>query len=85
MVRLTISVSCSVLKAADRLARKEHRTKSEMFRAAFVQYHQRAAEWEALFEFGGEMANQQRVACEEQLVELIREMRREDARLSDHD
>lgn len=55
-----------------------------MLRAAFVQYHQRAAEWEALFEFGGEMANQQRVACEEQLVELIREMRREDARLSDH-
>lgn len=77
--RLTISFPASVLKTADRLARKERRTKSEIFRVAFLQYQKRADEWEELFQFGERMAKEQGITTDEQIVELIKEMRREEA------
>lgn len=77
--RLTISFPPAVLKAADKIAKRERRTKSEIFRVAFLQYEKRAKEWEELFLFGEQKAKEQGITSDEQIVQLIRRLRQEES------
>lgn len=53
---MTISVPGPLARAVDRLARKEGRTRSELFREAFRQYAARTERWERVFELGREIS-----------------------------
>jgi len=76
--RTTISLPPAILKAAERRARKERRSRSEVFREAFRQYEERAQSLEKLFAYGEEKAREQGMT-DESIVRIIRELRQEEA------
>jgi len=78
--RTTVSLPQSILKAADKRARKERRSRSEVFREAFQQYEERAQSMEKLFTYAEQKAREQGTTDEE-IVEIIRELRQEEASL----
>lgn len=72
---VTISIPPALARAADRLARREGRTRSELFREAFRQYATRMERWERIFELGREVA-QRRALTEADVERVVREERR---------
>lgn len=76
---VTISIPGSLARAVDRLARKEGRTRSELFREAFRQYAARIERWERVFELGREVARR-RGLTEAEVDRLVKEERSAGAR-----
>lgn len=64
-----------MLTRAERIARKEHRTMSELVREALRQY-ERNRWWEEVNAYGRRSAEKAGVQTEEDIVEAIRELRR---------
>lgn len=75
--RTTISMPAAILKVADRRARKERRTRSAIFQEAYRQYEQRIKSLEDLYLYGEQKAKEQGVKSEEDIVRIVREIRRD--------
>lgn len=71
---VTISIPPALARAADRLARKEGRTRSELFREAFRQYATRMGRWERIFELGRDVSRR-RALTEGDVERLVKEER----------
>ena len=76
---VTISIPPSLARAVDRMARKEGRTRSELFREAFRQYATRMERWERIFELGEAQARRDGLT-DDDVVRIVREERRARAR-----
>lgn len=72
---MTISITPALARAVDRLARKEGRTRSELFREAFRQYATRMERWERIFELGRDIARG-RDLTEADVDRVVKEERR---------
>ena len=72
---VTISIPPTLARAVDRLARKEGRTRSELFREAFRQYATRMERWERVFELGRSAARRRGVT-EADADSVVKEARR---------
>lgn len=72
---LSITLPPEMLTRAERIARKEHRTMSELVREALRQY-ERNRWWEEVNAYGRRSAEKAGVQTEEDIVEAIRELRR---------
>jgi predicted transcriptional regulator len=72
---VTVSLPPELARKVDKLARKEGRTRSELFRAAILQYMQRLERWEKIFEYGEQRARELGIT-EEDVLESIMEDRR---------
>jgi len=71
---VSISIPPALARAVDRLARKEGRTRSELFREAFRQYATRMERWERIFELGRGVARR-RGFTEADVERIVREER----------
>lgn len=76
---VTISIPPTLARAVDRLARKEGRTRSELFREAFRQYATRMERWDKVFDLGRELARRGGLT-EPDVVLAVKEERRARAR-----
>lgn len=76
---VTISIPPALARAADRLARKEGRTRSELFREAFRQYASRMERWERIFELGRDVSRR-RALTESDVERMVKEERRAQTR-----
>lgn len=74
---LSITVPPEMAKEAEKLARREGRTMSELMREAFRLY-QREREWEAANAYGRERAREAGIT-EADVVRIIKEFRTEEA------
>lgn len=72
---LSITLPPAMLEEAERLAKKENRTKSELVREALRQYMQ-AREWEAIHAYGSAKAKELGIN-EKDVERLIHEYRQE--------
>ncbi|HKF77375.1 MAG TPA: ribbon-helix-helix protein, CopG family [Candidatus Dormibacteraeota bacterium] len=61
----------------DRVARAEHRSRSELLREAFRQYVQRRQRWEAIFDYGEARGRQLGLRSEEDIARLVDQDRQE--------
>ncbi len=78
--RMTISLPMTFLKDAERLARKERRTKSELVREALRQYILREEKWEAIYSYGTSQAKKIGIKTEKDAARLVKEYRLEQAK-----
>lgn len=76
---VTVSLPPELARKVDKLARKGGRTRSELFRAAILQYIDRLERWERIFEYGGKRAKGLGIT-EQDVARLIEEYRSEQRR-----
>jgi len=76
---VTISIPPPLAREVDRLARKEGRTRSELFREAFRQYATRMERWDRVFDLGRDLARR-RGLTEADVDRVVKEERRARAR-----
>jgi predicted transcriptional regulator len=76
---VTISIPPPLAREVDRLARKEGRTRSELFREAFRQYATRMERWDRVFALGRDIARR-RGFTEADVDRVVKEERRARAR-----
>ncbi len=72
---VTISLPPALAREVDRLARKEGRTRSELFREAFRQYAARLERWERMFA-EAQAAARAKGLTEADVVRIVKEYRR---------
>ena len=72
---INISLPSDLLKSADRLAKKESRTRSELIREALRAYVKELSAWEDLFEYGRKQAKKLGIKPKD-IPRLIDEYRR---------
>ena len=72
---INISLPSDLLKSADRLAKKESRTRSELIREALRAYVRELSAWEEIFEYGKKQAKKLGIK-QEDIPRLIDEYRR---------
>lgn len=75
MSTINLSISGELLKKVDRVAERENRSRSEVFREAVRGYVERRARWEAIFLFA-ERHGRGRGLREKDVERAIREARR---------
>jgi len=71
---VNISLPSKLLKLADRLAEKEARSRSELFREAIRDYVLRKAKWEELFSFAENKAKKLKIK-EKDIEKIISDYR----------
>lgn len=71
---VTITVPTGLLKAADKIARKEGRSRSELFREALRAFFWKKR-WEAIRAYGVAKAKQMGIKTEEDIERVIDELR----------
>lgn len=76
---VTISLPPALAREVDRVARAEHRSRSELMREAFRQYVARAERWAHIFTAGTQAARRSRVT-EDDVARIVKERRRTRAR-----
>ena len=76
MKTLSVTIPPEMLDKAERLAKKEHRTMSELVREALRQY-ERNQIWEEIGAYGRRSAARAGIRTEEDVVKMIHEFRRE--------
>ena len=81
MKTLSVTLPPEMLDNAERLAKKEHRTMSELVREALRQY-ERNSVWEELGPYGQQSAAKAKIKTEEDVVKMIHGFRRERRRRS---
>jgi CopG family transcriptional regulator/antitoxin EndoAI len=72
---VTISLPPRLAREVDRIARAEHRSRSELLREAFRQYVARLERWERVFAAGRDAARRTRVT-EPEVLRVVKERRR---------
>ena len=72
---INISLPSELLKSADKLAKKESRTRSELIREALRAYVKELTAWEDLFEYGRKQAKKLGIKPKD-IPRLIDEYRR---------
>jgi len=72
---INISLPSDLLKSADKLAKKESRTRSELIREALRAYVKELTAWEDLFEYGRKQAKKLGIKPKD-IPRLIDEYRR---------
>ena len=72
---INISLPSDLLKSADKLAKKESRTRSELIREALRAYIKELSAWEDLFEYGRKQAKKLGIKPKD-IPRLIDEYRR---------
>jgi CopG family transcriptional regulator/antitoxin EndoAI len=72
---VTISLPPRLAREVDRIARAEHRSRSELLREAFRQYVTRLERWERVFAAGRNAARRTRVT-EADVLRVVKERRR---------
>jgi predicted transcriptional regulator len=78
---LSITLPPEMLAQAQEIARKEHRTMSELIREALRQYERREW-WNNLNAYGRKTAESARVGSDQDLVKAVHELRRRSPRPS---
>jgi metal-responsive CopG/Arc/MetJ family transcriptional regulator len=81
MKTLSVTLPPEMLDNAERLAKKEHRTMSELVREALRQY-ERNSIWEEISPYGQQSAVKAKIKTEEDVVKMIHGFRRERRRRS---
>jgi len=76
MKTLSVTLPPEMLDKAERLAKKEHRTMSELIREALRQY-ERNSVWEELGAYGRASALRAGIRTEADVVEMVHDFRRE--------
>jgi CopG family transcriptional regulator / antitoxin EndoAI len=76
MKTLSVTIPPEMLATAERLAKKEHRTMSELVREALRQY-ERNQVWEEIGPYGQQSAARTGINTEEDVVKMIHNFRRE--------
>lgn len=74
---LTVSLPQEMFKKAEKIAREENRTRSELFREALRQYISTRERWQNLRARGGRTAEELGIRSEEDIERLIQEFRSE--------
>src|SRR6516162_7615916 len=72
---ISITLPPEMLSRAERIARKEHRTMSELIREA-LRHYERRNWWEEMNAYGRKSAERAGVATEDEVVRAIHDMRR---------
>lgn len=72
---INISLPSDLLKSADKLAKKESRTRSELIREALRAYVKELSAWEEIFEYGKKQAKKLGIK-QKDVPRLIDEYRR---------
>lgn len=72
---INISLPSDLLKSADKLAKKESRTRSELIREALRAYVRELSAWEEIFEYGKKQAKKLGIK-QKDIPRLIDEYRR---------
>lgn len=72
---INISLPTDLLKSADKLAKKEFRTRSELIREALRAYVRELSAWEEIFEYGKKQAKKLGIK-QKDIPRLIDEYRR---------
>ena len=71
-----ISVPPKMARTVERVARQENRTKSELFRIAFMNYMQERNRWQAIRSFGGKTAQALKINSGRDVEKLIDSIRK---------
>lgn len=72
---MTVSLPPELAREVDRVARKERRSRSELFREALRQYIDRRERWDEIFSYGERRAR--RVGVQESdVAEIVKRRRR---------
>lgn len=74
---ITISLPPAMLKDAEQIAAKEHRTKSELVREALRRYIDAERGWRALQRYGQAQAKKLGIRTEEDVARVVKEFRNE--------
>jgi predicted transcriptional regulator len=72
---LSITLPPEMLSRAERIARKEHRTMSELIREA-LRYYERRRWWDEMNAYGRKSAESANVATEDDVVKVVHEARK---------
>ena len=73
---VTVSLPPDLARKIDRLARKGGRTRSELFRAAILQYIERLERWDRIFAYGEQRAKDLGLT-EQDVPRLVKDFRAE--------
>lgn len=74
---LTVSLPQEMFKKAEKIAREENRTRSELFREALRQYISTRERWQSVRARGARTAEELGIRSEEDIERLIQEFRSE--------
>lgn len=80
---VTVSLPPELAREVDRVARRERRSRSEMFREALRQYMARRDRWDRIFSVG-EQAAQRLSVTEQDVTAAVKARRRARARKTKH-
>lgn len=72
---VSVTFPPKMLEQAERLAREENRTMSELLREAFRCYQRRRQAWREIFAYGEAKARELGISSEEDVVRMIHEFR----------
>ena len=75
MKTLSVTIPPEMLHKAERLAKKEHRTMSELVREA-LRHYERNQIWEEIEQYGRQSAARAGIKTEEDVVKAIHDLRR---------
>ncbi|ABL65410.1 CopG family ribbon-helix-helix protein [Chlorobium phaeobacteroides] len=70
-ITVNISFQDSLLKEIDKIAKKEHRSRSELLREAARLYIQRQRQWEELFMLGDRMTEEKQLSLKNVEEEIL--------------
>lgn len=74
---VSISLPAEMLEAAERMARQENRTMSELMREALRVYQRERQSWQEIFAYGRANAKKLGIKDEQDVVRIIREYRQQ--------
>lgn len=72
---VNISFERILLKEIDKIAKKEHRSRSELIREAARTYIEKKSRWDSIFELGGKRSQSAKVS-EEDIFKEIQQVRK---------
>jgi metal-responsive CopG/Arc/MetJ family transcriptional regulator len=73
---VNISFEKGLLKEIDKIAKQEHRSRSELIREAARAYIEKRAKWNSIFEIGKSIANQSQLT-EADIINEIKAIRKQ--------
>ncbi len=72
---MTVSLPQEMFKKAEKLAKDENRTRSELFREALRQYMASRERWQEIRKWGGDTAHEYDVRSEADVERIVDELR----------
>jgi len=72
---MTVSLPQEMFRKAEKLAKEENRTRSELFREALRQYMASRERWQEIRKWGGETAREYGVTSEADVERIVDELR----------